>query len=60
MKKSYIIVDELNRWQATGYDKTEKEVQETVKEVRERLEEEGEEETFELLLFEIKGRPINV
>lgn len=58
-KKSYIIVDEFNRWLSTGYDMTEKEIEDDIAEVRERLESEGESDV-ELILFEIKGKPITL
>jgi hypothetical protein len=58
-KKSYIIVDEFNRWQSTGYDATEQEIQNEIEFVRNKLKEDGEDDT-ELLLFYIEGKPINV
>lgn len=58
-KKSYIIVDEYNRWQGTGYDATPEEIKEDVADIRKRLEESGE-IMVDLLLFEIIGRPQRV
>lgn len=58
-KKSYIIVDEQNRWQSTGYDMTDDEIKQDVEELKERLEDDGE-GGIDLLLFEIKGRPTHV
>ena len=58
-KKSYVIVDENNRWLSTGYDMTQEEIDQDVKDVRKRLKEDGEEDC-DLLLFEINGKPIHV
>lgn len=57
-KKSYVIVDENNRWLSTGYDMTQEEIDQDVKDVRKRLKEDGED--CDLLLFEINGKPIHV
>lgn len=57
--KSYIIVDDQNRWLGTGYDETDEQIKESVKEIRERLKEDGETDV-DLLLYEITGNPIHV
>ena len=59
LRKSYVIVDENNRWLGTGYNETDIEIKETVKEIRNRLSNDGE-SNVDLLLFEIKGSPIHV
>ena len=58
-KKSYVIVDEFNRWQSTGYNMTEADIEQDIEQIKERLKADGE-ENVDLLLFEIKGRPIHV
>lgn len=58
-KKSYVIVDDQNRWLSTGYDMTEEEIKQDIQDVKQRLKEEGEEDV-NLLLFEINGRPTHV
>ncbi len=58
-KKSYIIVDEYNRWQGTGYDATPEEIKEDVADIRKRLKEAGE-PMVDLFLFEIVGKPVHV
>lgn len=63
MKKSYIILSEDNQWLSTGYDKTQEEIDEDVKQVRQGLIEDGvykEGEDYALLLFEIEGTSIHV
>ena len=59
IRKSYIIVDEQNRWQSTGYNATPEEITSDIIEIRNRLEADGETDV-DLLLFEIVGQPISV
>ena len=59
IRKSFIIVDENNRWLSTGYNMTPEEITADVVEVRNRLEADGEKD-IDLLLFEIVGQPISV
>lgn len=58
--KSYVIVDEQNRWLGTGYDQTDEQIKETVKDIRDRLIEDGDDPNIDLLLFEINGIPKHV
>lgn len=60
VKKSYIIVDELNRWLGTGINETQEQIKESVKEIRNRLKDDGEDENIDLLLYEVVGNPIHV
>ena len=59
IRKSYVILDEQNRWLSTGYDATPEEITDDIIEVRNRLKEDGETDV-DLLLFEIVGRPVSV
>jgi|WetSurSiteA1Bulk_404760.scaffolds.fasta_scaffold266718_1 hypothetical protein len=59
-KKSYIIVDEYNRWLGTGYDATPEEIEEDIKDIRKQLAADKGDDDIDLLLFEINGKPIHV
>lgn len=58
--KNYIIVSESNKWLSTGYDATDKQIKDDIKEVRKKLKEDGEDAKQDLLLYEITGTPIHV
>lgn len=55
--KSYIIVDENNRWLATGMNETPEQMRNTIIEVRQRLLEENEKGTI-FYTYEITGKPL--
>ena len=59
IRKSFVIVDEQNRWLSTGYNMTPEEIGADIIEVRKRLIADGDGE-LDLLMFEIVGEPINI
>ena len=58
-RKSYVILDELNRWVATGKNETPEEIQDTITSLRERMAEDNESD-LDLLFFETVGKSIHV
>ena len=59
LKKSFIIVDELNIWRATGTNYTPEEVAETILEVKTAMQQEGNKGTT-MFIYEFVGEPIEV
>lgn len=59
LKKSYVIVDEKNRWLATGVNETPEQITATIIEVNHRLLEEGD-EGVTMFLYETIGQPIAI
>lgn len=53
---SYVIVDENNRWHSTGYNMTQEDIDQDVKDIRKRLKEDGYKD-IHLFLYEITGSP---
>ena len=57
--KSYVILDDQNRWQSTGKDCTPEQIADDIKAVYQRLKDDGETDV-DLVLFETIGEPLNI
>ena len=58
-KKSYIIVDSENKWHSTGVNASPKEIANDIKEVKDRLKEEGI-SGIKLFVYETIGEPLEI
>jgi hypothetical protein len=59
-RKSYVILDDQNRWLSTGHDMTEEEITADIIETRNNLIEDEGERNVKLYLYEIVGEPVDV